>query len=195
MKHSYTPFLAIFLIFIIIGFSYYKQSETQEGMTNMDPMEHPVIQRGNNKVRRKRNHQILESLKKLKKPKKPKPINIGAEFKKVGNFFKKIGNAFKALGSNIKCGLGKIKSMPSCMQWYMLEVFGKILYFPITFIVWVFSRSGVREVARAEKEVWRQIGNLDKLAYKSAGIHIMHYPDDIVNKCYKCKGLIPFPKF
>ena len=50
MKHRYIPFLAIFLIFVIIGFSIYKQLDNKtEGLETMDPMdemESQIITRG-----------------------------------------------------------------------------------------------------------------------------------------------------
>lgn len=190
MKHSYSPFLAIFLICIIIGFSYYKQLNELEGMENresidIDPAKPVIIERGNKKVRRREPLKI----------KKPKPLDIAGEFRKMKDFFKKIGQSFKALGSNIMCGFKKIKSLPDCMMWYMLQVLGKILYFPINFFLWLFARFGMPQLREAEREVWKQLENLDKLFHKTAGFHIIHFPDDVVEKCYKCKGLVPFPKF
>lgn len=183
MKHSYTPFLAIFLIFIIIGFSYYKQYESShEGMTNIDPINRPIITRGNRKVRRRRI--IKESL---------KPSGFV-------KFFKNVGKAFRALFSNIICGFKKIVSLPSCMQWYMLQVFGKIVYTICPTIIPMFfvslgSKKAYRSLKAMEKTVWDNLENLDRTIYKNAGFHIIHYSDEIVNKCYKCKGLVSFPKF
>jgi hypothetical protein len=208
MKYSYTPFLAIFLIFIIIGFSYYKQYESSyEGMTNMDPIEHPIIQRGGRKVRRKINTKEPLKIGKFDMGGAFKKMGgsfkkIGGEFKKVGgffkkifDFFKKIGQAFRAIGTNIKCGFDKIVTLPDCMKWYMLEILGKILYFPITFMLWVFTRAGYPELKQGEKFVWSNMEKIDKMIHSNMGFHIIHFPDDVVNKCYKCKGLVPFPKF
>jgi hypothetical protein len=197
MKHSYTPFLITFLIFVIIGFSYYKQTQ-QEGMdnmssseinldssnsdtTNIDPAPPAIIKRGNYNVRRKK---IIEPIK----------IKGGDPFKKIGESFKKIGQAFKAIGSNIKCGFEKIKNLPDCMAWYLFEVVGKILYLPITIIISLFTRAKVKEPAMIEKEIWKQLEMLDKIIHRTSGLHIIHFPDAVVDKCYKCKGLVPFPK-
>ena len=58
MKHIYTPVLAIFLIFVIIGFSIYKQiGDKKEGLENMDidPVDsNVIITRNNRKVRRRK---------------------------------------------------------------------------------------------------------------------------------------------
>lgn len=195
MTHWYTPFLVFFLIFVVIGFSYYKQIQ-QEGMenmgsseinldssnsdaTNIDPAPPAIIKRGNYNVRRKK---IIEP-------------NKGRDpFKKIGESFKKIGQSFKAIGSNIKCGFEKIKNLPDCMAWYLFEIVGKILYLPITIILSLFTRAKVKEPAMLEKEIWKQLEMLDKIIHRTSGLHIIHFPDAVVNKCYKCKGLVPFPK-
>ena len=80
------------------------------------------------------------------------------------------------------------------MQWYMLEILGKILYTPIRFLVWMISKMGAPEVKQMEKDVWNYLEEIDKMTYSSAGIHIIHYSDEIIDNCYKCRGLIPFPK-
>jgi hypothetical protein len=223
MKHTYTPILIIFLIFVLIGFSYYKQIQ-QEGMenmsssetnmdssnsdaTNIDPAPPAIIKRGNYRVRRKK---IIEPIKgdPFKKMKDDfnklgdgfKKIDgafkkVGEGFKKIDEFFKKIGQAFIAIGSNIKCGFQKIKDLPDCMAWYLFEIVGKILYLPITIIISLFTKSNVKEPAMIEKEIWRQLEILDKIIHKASGLHIIHFPDAVVDKCYNCKGLVPFPRF
>lgn len=204
MKHSYNLFLAIFLIFIIIGFSYYKQVNEQEGMQNMesnqinvDPVNPVIIKRGNKKIRRRKREQF-----------KIGNWDIGSEFEKMGDkfqtvesffkkirgFFEKIGQGFQALGTNIKCAFEKIVSLPTCMMWYMLDVFGRILYFPINFIVWWISKMGIPEIAIIEKEMWKLLEQLDQIIHSATGVHIIHFPDDVINRCYKCKT-IPFPTF
>jgi len=199
MKHTYTPFLAIFLIFVIIGFSIFKQLDnTKEGLETMDPIDsnNTIITRGKRKVRRrtksiKVNNKILESYKEgASNPFK----KLTDGFKKIGDGIKKIPKFFQAINSYIKCGFTRIKTMPGCMQWYMLEIFGKILYTPIRFLVWMISKMGAPEVKQMEKDVWNYLEEIDKLTYSSAGIHIIHYSDEIVDGCYKCKGLVPFPK-
>jgi hypothetical protein len=200
MTHWYTPFLVFFLIFVVIGFSYYKQIQ-QEGMenmgssetnfdssnsdaTNIDPAPPAIIKRGNYNVKRKK---IIEP---IKNPFK----QVGDAFKKVGDGFKKIDQAFKAIGSNIKCGFEKITNLPDCMAWYLFEIVGKILYLPITIILSLFTRAKVKQPAMLEKEIWKQLEMLDKIIHRTSGLHIIHFPDAVVDKCYKCKGLVPFPK-
>ena len=196
MKHIYRPFLAIFLIFVIIGFSIYKQLDNKtEGLETMDPldeMESQIITRGKRKVRRRtKSIKILESYKEgATNPFK----KLTDGFKKIGDGIKKIPKFFKAIFSYIKCGFARIKSIPSCMQWYMLEIFGKILYTPIRFLVWMISKMGAPEVKQMEKDIWNYLEEIDKMTYSSAGIHIIHYSDEIIDGCYKCKGLVAFPR-
>jgi len=210
MKHIYTPFLAIFLIFVIIGFSIHKQiGHTKEGLENMDPSEsNVIIKRNKHKVRRrKKSIKVDKATSKVYR----ENFNIGNAFKQLGkniansvirpikewgdrtiaapirNAFAKFIQFFKAIGSYILCGVDRIKSLPSCMQWYLLEVFGKILYTPIKFMVWI------GKLQNTEREMWRNIENIDRIFYNFIGFHLIHYSDEIINNCYKCQNLVPFP--
>lgn len=192
MKHIYTPFLAIFLFFVIIGFSIYKQLEnTREGLENMDPSEsNVIITRNKHKVRRRK-----KSIKVDKATSRPyrENFNLGNFLKdKIGGpikkGFDKFTQFFKAIGSHMMCGFGKIKSLPNCMQWYLGEVIGKIMYFPIKILV-AFGK-----FQKFERMVWRQVEMVDRNIYRIFGFHVIHYPDYVVKDCYKCKNLTPFPK-
>jgi hypothetical protein len=211
MKHIYTPFLAIFLFFVIIGFSIYKQLENStEGLENMDPSEsNVIITRNKNKVRRrKKSIKVDKTTSKVYR----ENFNIGNAFKSLGDkisksvigpikswgdktikepftkAFKKFMQFFQAIRSYIMCGVDRIKSLPGCMQWYLLEVFGKILYTPIKFMVWI------GKLQKIEREMWRNIENIDRTFYKFTGFHLIHYSDEIIKNCYKCRNLVPFPK-
>jgi hypothetical protein len=156
----------------------------------MDPAESQIIRRNNHKVRRRRkpikgNSKIFESYKEgASNPFK----KLTDGFKKIKDGFNKIGQFFKAIGSYFKCGIQRIKSMPSCMPWYLLEVFGQILYLPFRIIF------KLCKLQKQERQFWNGVEKVDKVFHNAIGLHIIHYPDDIVNGCYKCKGLVPFPK-
>jgi hypothetical protein len=212
MKHIYTIFLIIFLIFVIFGFSYYKQTQ-QEGMenmndTNIDPAPPAIIQRGNSKVRRRR----------AKRKKTVEPfiefailantittlfMNIKGVISWVLNFMKfvKIFAIFALLGrwilafaSMAVCAVTKITQFPQCFPWYLLDLVGKVLYFPFYIIIFIFNSFGIREPAMLEKFIWDQLENVDKIIHGAVGLHIIHFPDCINEKCYKCKGMLQFPK-
>lgn len=194
MKHIYTPVLAIFLIFVIIGFSLYKQlKNSTEGLENMniDPVDsNVIITRKNKKIRRrKKSIKVDKAVSKVYR----ENFNLGSYLKdKLGGpikrGFAKFLQFFKAIGSYIKCSFAKVKNLPGCMPWYMLQVFGKCLYLPVIFVVWMLK------LQKAEKSFWNAMESMDKLIFELVGFHIIHYPQSVINKCYKCSGLVPFPK-
>jgi predicted PurR-regulated permease PerM len=205
MKHIYTPVLAIFLIIVIIGFSLYKQlKNSTEGLENMniDPVDsNVIITRKNKKIRRRK-----KSIKVDKKTSRVyrENFNIGNAFKSLGNKiskgitdkilgpikrgFAKFLQFFKAIGSYIKCSFAKVKNLPGCMPWYMLQVFGKCLYLPVIFFVWLFK------LQKIERDFWNAMESMDKAIFDIFGFHVIHYPQSVINKCYKCSSLVPFPK-
>jgi hypothetical protein len=192
MKHIYSPFLAIFLIFVIIGFSIYKQLDVKkEGLENMDPEESDIVITRNKRkiIRRKKSIKVNKAMSQVYR----ENFNIGSFIKdKIGGpitrGFTKIGNFFKALGSYIKCSFAKVKNLPNCMPWYMLQVFGKCLYLPVIFFVWLLK------LQKIERDTWDILESIDRFVFEQFGFHIIHYPESIVNRCYKCSSLVPFPK-
>lgn len=100
-------------------------------------------------------------------------------------------NLFEYLGAHLKCGVEKIKSFFDCFIYYILEIYGKVIYFPIM-LIFYFSES-----TDMEKSIWDFIEEMDQMIHKSAGIHICHYSDYIQTKCYKCDvpKLKKAPKF
>jgi hypothetical protein len=87
---------------------------------------------------------------------------------------------YEYLKAHLICGVDKIQSFLDCFIYYALEIFGKVIYFPIMLIFW-FSES-----TDIEKSVWESIEDLDKTIYSFTTIHICHYSDKIQKKCYKC---------
>jgi len=200
MKHIYTPVLAIFLIFVIIGFSIYKQiGDKKEGLENMDidPVDsNVIITRNNRKVRRRKKSIKVDKKtsrvyrENLKMP-SLKDITNGIKDKILGPIqrgFAKFLQFFKAIGSYIKCSLEKVKNLPGCMPWYMLQIFGKCLYLPVIFFVWLFK------LQKIERDFWNAMESMDKAIFDIFGFHVIHYPQSVINKCYKCSSLVPFPK-
>ena len=108
----------------------------------------------------------------------------------ITKFFKYVGDVFVSIFSYIECGFYKVIKLPQCMGWYMLEVFGHILYIPFGFFFWVFSLQAI------EKQIWGVLEDVDCFCHASTGYHLIHYSDSIINKCYKCniKKMPKFPK-
>jgi len=142
---------------------------------------------------------------------------VGKIFTSVGKIFKLIfkdipiwiGMVFKWLFFDIpkwsfffvSCLVKKVISLPTCFLWYMLEVIGKIIYLPFQLTFWILDlmliNSGIKDI-RIQKNVdklWWLLDDIDHFQYEFTGFHIVHYPNDIIKKCYKCEGLGRFPSF
>ena len=149
---------------------------------------------------------------------------IGDIFKKIGDIFKQIGNIMKLIFVDIPiwigmvfkwiffdvpkwsfyfilCAFTKILNLPSCFLWYMLEIVGKILYLPFQLTFWILdlilSKSGLTsiKIQQTVDKLWWFLDDIDHFQYQFTGFHIVHYPNDVIRKCYECRGLGPFPSF
>ena len=235
MKYTYNLLLPFFLIFVIIGFSIWKQTmdDKSEGLENMeiDPIDDDVIIRNNHKVkRRKKSIKINEKISK----KYRENLNIKGAFKKAGgalknagkkikdgvegavnkvkdgvtkgfkqmtgffknilntlkNFINAVKNFFLWLGDCVKCGVQKIKSLPQCMIWYLLDLIGKIIYIPF-FLLFLFIRT-ITDV-NVENMIWNVIETIDSYINSFAGFHLIYFPSEVIKKCYKC-NIRSFPR-
>jgi hypothetical protein len=103
----------------------------------------------------------------------------------------------------IICAFTKFLNIPNCFLWYGMEIAGKILYLPfrLTFYVLDLILSAVGVDMNIEKivdQIWWFIDDIDHLMYDSgSGFHIVHYPEDVIKRCYTCKidKLAPMPAF
>jgi hypothetical protein len=102
----------------------------------------------------------------------------------------------------IMCLIQKFMSIPNCFLWYTLEIFGKTIYLPfrITFAVldFILYIVGVRiSIQGIVNQIWWFIDDISHALYDGGGFHIVHYPDDVIKRCYTCKiGKFPnLPKF
>ena len=97
------------------------------------------------------------------------------------------------------CGLTGIFNLPKCFLWYLLEWIGWVLYLPFRFLFFLMDKVmkmiiKKKGVVDFEHKVWCFLEDLDKFTHKNFnGMHIIHYPDSIVAKCYTCK-MPKFPK-
>ena len=80
----------------------------------------------------------------------------------------------------MKCGIKFLLNFPNCYGWYFLESIGKFLYIPIMFMFWYF------ELEKLEDQMWYYIEELDCMFHDFTGYHLIHYSDDITDRCYKC---------
>ena len=107
-------------------------------------------------------------------------IEFARNIIQIGNSFKYVPRLFMWIVSYIKCGVKLILNFPGCFKWYMLEVGGSILYSPIEFCVWYF------EQADWEKTLWENIEAFNCKFHSETGVHITHYSDKVVERCYTC---------
>lgn len=134
--------------------------------------------------------------------------NIGAGFDSV---FKGVEEEFVALGYAIELGYNSIASLifhaslyvrsyldcatkmitnfGDCFFFYIFEVFGQILYLPIRIIMWVFITFFSFSLYETEKEIWKNIYDLNDSLFPYLGFHIAHYSKSVRDKCYTCVRL------
>jgi hypothetical protein len=113
------------------------------------------------------------------------------QFKTIERVFECIGKIFKALGSQIKCGFDKIASLPSCFLYYFLDV---LFFIKVTIPVW-FIGLFVPPIWAAYRDLGKTLLSIDDMIYKNINVHVFRYQDSVINRCYRCKNLIPYPKF
>jgi len=109
-------------------------------------------------------------------------------FKKVFLVFAFFGSVFTWCFKNITCGLEMFMNFRQCFFWYLLEIIGQTLYLPIRFLVWILG------IQTWEKFTWDKIQAADCAFFDLTGIHVIHYSEDVLKRCYKCNPG-PFPKW
>lgn len=116
-------------------------------------------------------------------------------------------NFFPWLAQYIECAFNKIISLPNCFIWYALDTLAFTLYLPFRFLFWlldtVFNLNSA--VQNLEHDCWVMMDSLDEYIHSDktgkygpglgTGFHIIHFPDSVMEKCYKCKikCLSPMP--
>jgi len=101
------------------------------------------------------------------------------------------------------CAFTKLLNIPNCFLWYGMEIAGKILYLPfrLTFYILdsIFKAMNINfSIQGFVNRIWWFIDDIDHMLYNSgSGFHFLHYPDDVIERCYQCKiGPIPdIPEF
>lgn len=87
------------------------------------------------------------------------------------------------------CFMKILFSSFDCILWYLIETFGKVLYLlgPTLFIS-ILLLIGV-DLRPMEKSFWVMMESLDKIVWASFGVHIIHFPKWVRDRCYNCKRL------
>jgi hypothetical protein len=68
-----------------------------------------------------------------------------------------------------------------CIFWYLLNFFCIIVYFPFSFIFWLV---GITDII--ENYLWGPIYLIDEIVHDYTTFHIAHFPDSVINGCYRC---------
>lgn len=143
--------------------------------------------------------------------------SIGRMFKRIGTFFTKGIKVLKWVFAilfkwiplfamwifqYIMCGFNKLISIPNCFFWYSLHIFGKMLYLPFRVVFFILDLFlGMFKIPfRVQKivdQIWLFADDISHFFHSITGYHFIHFPDDVIKKCYKCKiGKFPrIPKF
>lgn len=69
-----------------------------------------------------------------------------------------------------------------CAFWYILDVFGRILYYPFGGII--FPILGMTDFVN--QYFWGMLYLFDEVFYDMSGFHFAHFPDAIMKACYSC---------
>ena len=108
----------------------------------------------------------------------------------------------------LECMFYKIISLPKCFLWYFLDTASYILYLPIRFGLWLIDATLNVGIQKIEYDIWCFLEDIDKFIHNTpnlnngdenddhslgTGIHIIHFPDSVTERCYNCR-VSSFPK-
>ena len=102
----------------------------------------------------------------------------------------------------LTCLVQKFMNIPNCFLWYSMEIAGKIFYLPFritfAFLDFILQIFGFKiSIQGIVDKIWWIIDDISHALYNGGGFHFVHYPDDVIKKCYSCTiGKFPdLPKF
>ena len=112
-------------------------------------------------------------------------VKKGAEkaAKQVQKGFDDIFAGIENIISYITCAFDKIKNLPSCFFWYFVDIVYGVFY--MFYSMLAFAIPPLKDVG---KTTWKALKSADNMIHDNAGFRIMRYPNDVMNKCYLCKG-------
>jgi hypothetical protein len=94
----------------------------------------------------------------------------------------------------LMCVITGFMNIPNCFLWYVAEIMGTIIYLPFRLVFYVLdlllyslgSDFSIKE--DIVDKFWWFLDDISHLMHDELGIsHIVHFPDEIINKCYTCK--------
>ena len=109
-------------------------------------------------------------------------------FDRIKCFFTGIGDVFIAIGNYFICGVEKLVNVPSCFIYYVLDIIYNIFSGIVSFFTYI-----IPPLKPITKKLYGVMMQIDSAAYKSSGFHIFRFQENILDRCYRCKGLKPIP--
>ena len=95
------------------------------------------------------------------------------------------------------CALEKLFALPKCFLWYGLDVVSRTLYLPVRLLWYVLDL--ITSIAipnnkffeNLDHSIWCLLDDIDHYVHDKdgldTGVHIIHFPDSVMKKCYTCK--------
>jgi len=117
-------------------------------------------------------------------------IAIGNTFVTLWNTtvteFKDVGNLIVGGG---KCSIYFLNNFRSCLIYYLFDAIISLIYHLFMLIPWMIDSIGGTNVVSQIKKVYTYIEKVDKIVEGIMGVSFIHYPDAVINTCYKCRDV------
>ena len=92
--------------------------------------------------------------------------------------------------TNLNCAMRMMNNASYCALFYILDVFGQLLYMIPRILLFVLNMIGM-PASEWEKNIWNFLEDIDKWTIDHIGIHIIHFPKSIRETCFNCRRLKP----
>jgi len=98
-----------------------------------------------------------------------------------------VPDIFNVIGSVGECAVKRLTNFKTCVIWYIMEIVGNTLYsIFVELPVFVLKLVTGIDLQPSIDIAFCYLEELDKLVYKYACFHIIHFPDWVIEKCYAC---------
>jgi hypothetical protein len=91
--------------------------------------------------------------------------------------------------TTLTCSIYYISNIRACFIYYLLEIFGQLLYLPVRVLAWIIKMTKLINPYPYLDLFWGYMEKLDMFIYTYCKFHIIHYPRSVREKCYVCKRL------
>jgi len=123
-------------------------------------------------------------------------FGIAVELKDIGvvsgilliDFFVFAEYTWEFVRTYTMCSLYFLSNMTHCIFYYIIDIFGIVLYLPVRLLLYILHVVGI-DLYQTETQIWDGLEKLDRIIYSYSGVHIIHWPKSIRDQCYNCKRL------